>query len=100
MDTQHISHEEFMKRMAQGPQEDTFQAPDMVNHPPHYNHSEAGIECIDALEAALGEEGFKAYCKGNVMKYLWRSNHKSGDPLEDIKKAAWYLGRLNDVETR
>ena len=24
---------------------------DMVNHPPHYN--KAGIECIDAIKAAL-----------------------------------------------
>lgn len=97
---EHISHEEFMKRMAAGPHEDTFQAPDMVNSPPHYNHSDNGVECIDALEAALGAEGFKAYCKGNVMKYLWRSNHKTGSPAEDIRKAAWYLERLNDVETR
>ena len=27
---------------------------DMVNSPPHYN--QAGIECIDAIEAALGVE--------------------------------------------
>ena len=94
MDTQHISHEEFMRRMAEGPKAD------MVNSPPHYNHSDNGVECIDAIEAALGVEGFKAYCKGNVMKYLWRSNHKTGSPAEDTRKAAWYLERLNDAETR
>ena len=36
---------------------------DMVNHPKHYN--ESGIECIDALEAMLGD-GFKSYLQGNI----------------------------------
>ena len=31
---------------------------DNVNHPPHYN--QAGIECLDAIEAATGE-GFEHY---------------------------------------
>lgn len=63
---------------------------DMVNHPPHYN--KAGIECIDAIKAALGEDGFKAYCHGNIQKYLWRHPYKNG--LEDLKKAQWYLDKL------
>ena len=29
---------------------------DMVNSPAHYNF--AGVECIDAIRAATGEEGF------------------------------------------
>ena len=87
---EHIRHEEFMKRMAGVPQEDTFQAADMVNSPPHYN--QGSIECIDAIEAALGPDGFIAYCRGNAIKYLWRSDHKGG--AEDIKKANWYLARM------
>ena len=39
---------------------------DMVNHPKHYN--ESGIECIDALQAMLGD-GFEAYLQGNIAKY-------------------------------
>jgi len=61
---------------------------DNVNHPPHYN--QGGIECIDAIKAALGD-GFADYLRGNVMKYLWRCEHKGG--VEDLKKAAWYLDR-------
>ena len=61
---------------------------DNVNHPPHYN--QGAIECIEAIKAALGE-GFVAYLRGNVMKYLWRCDHKRG--VEDLKKAAWYLDR-------
>jgi hypothetical protein len=62
--------------------------PDNVNHPPHYN--QGGIECIEAIKAALGS-GFVKYCTGNVIKYLWRYDNKGG--VEDLKKAAWYLDR-------
>jgi len=66
--------------------------PDMVNNPPHYN--KAGIECIDAIEAALTSEEFKGYCKGNNLKYTWRENYKNKE--EDLKKAHWYLSRIID----
>ena len=62
----------------------------MINHPPHYNQS--GIECIDAIEAATMPH-FKYYLQGNILKYLWRFDYK-GKPLEDLKKAQWYLNRL------
>jgi hypothetical protein len=64
----------------------TISGEDNVNHPSHYN--QYGVECIEAIRAALGEE-FPAYCKGNVMKYLWRYKYKNG--LEDLKKAQVYL---------
>ena len=67
---------------------------DSVKHPNHYNQ-DGGVECIDAIRASLGPEGFRAYCKGNCIKYLWRYEYKSG--LEDLKKAQVYLGWL--VET-
>jgi hypothetical protein len=54
------------------------------------------VECIDAIRAALGDEGFQAYCQGNVLKYLWRHKYK-GKPVEDLRKCAWYLQRL--IET-
>lgn len=63
---------------------------DMVDNPPHYNQGH--IECIDALESALGPDGFKAFCRGNALKYLWRADLKNG--AEDYRKAAWYLNRL------
>ncbi len=64
--------------------------PDMVNHPPHY---EGKVECIDAIECAVGAlPGFEGYCTGNALKYLWRYRKKNG--IEDLKKARWYLDRL------
>jgi len=71
----------------------TLDAPDMVDmveHPPHY--TAGGIECIDAIEAALTPEEFRGYCKGNAIKYSWRERMKGGDT--DLRKAAWYLARV------
>lgn len=65
---------------------------DMVNHPSHY--TQGGIECIDAIEAALTPEEFRGFCKGNALKYVWREKHKSGD--QDLNKAVWYLQRAQN----
>lgn len=63
---------------------------DVVNHPYHY--TDGAIECIEAIEAALTDEEFRGYCKGNCIKYIWRERHKGG--TESLKKAQWYLNRL------
>lgn len=64
----------------------THAAPvDMVNHPPHYSSHPSGVECIQIVE----HMGFNV---GNAIKYLWRADEK-GAPLEDLKKAAWYINR-------
>lgn len=63
---------------------------DPVNWPAHY--TAGGIECIDAIRSALGEDGFIAYCRGNAIKYAWRSGLKK-EHAEDLRKAAWYLTR-------
>ena len=84
---QPLRHEEYMKQKA------VKAEPDLVNSPPHYTHGD--IECIDAIRAALGSEGFAAFCRGNVIKYNFRCNHKGG--LQDVEKAGWYLDKLIDT---
>lgn len=64
---------------------------DMVNHPNHY--CKGGIECIDAIKASMSDECFRGFLKGNVMKYVYRYESKE-KPLEDLKKAEWYLKKL------
>lgn len=64
---------------------------DVVNSPEHYR--QGGIEAIDAIQASMTREEFKGYLKGNAQKYLWRYRHK-GKPVEDLRKAKWYLDRL------
>lgn len=67
---------------------------DPVNKPAHYNTGE--IECIDYIKQVLGLDGFIAYCHGNMIKYQHRYRYKS-NPVEDMKKAEWYLKRMNDA---
>lgn len=62
---------------------------DAIN-PDHYRQGD--VECIDAIRAALGPEGFQGYCAGNVLKYSWRYRMKNG--VQDLEKAQWYLREL------
>ena len=62
---------------------------DSVNEPQHYKLDGLGIESIDVIKAVLREDGFKAFCRGNALKYLIRADRKGG--VEDLKKAMVYL---------
>lgn len=59
-----------------------------------YKHG--GIECIDAIRACMSEEEFRGFCKGNVIKYLWRAEYKGGS--EDYQKARDYMNYLWGAE--
>jgi len=72
-------------------EEDSY---DPVNRPAHYNLG--GVECIDYIKQVLGKEGFIAYCQGNMIKYQHRYRYKN-KPVEDMKKAQYYLNRM--IET-
>lgn len=67
------------------------ETPDAVNNPDHYNNG--SIECIDYLKDNLSWEGYTGYLEGNCKKYMHRWRYKK-KPLEDLKKARWYLERL------
>lgn len=59
-----------------------------VHHPQHYG-GDTTYEAIKVIEAwDLG------FALGNAVKYISRAGRKPGvDPLEDLRKAAWYLQR-------
>ena len=61
---------------------------DPVEKPSHYNQGD--IEAIDAIKEMLGGAGFKQYCRGQVLKYIWRAPYK-GAYEQDLAKALWYL---------
>ena len=61
-----------------------------VTNPAHY--TAGSIECFDAIKASMTKEQFEGFCKGNVLKYVWRYERKNG--LEDLEKAEWYLDKL------
>ena len=72
---------------------------DNVNNPNHYQ-SDDGIECIDAIKAALGHDEFIGYCRGTAIKYSWRAGKKQ-DTAEDLRKAAWFLTKAaNTIEAK
>lgn len=59
-----------------------------VNHPKHYGGEKNPYEAIKVIEA--WDLNFSL---GNVLKYMSRAGKKSNNPLEDLRKAAWYLNR-------
>lgn len=63
---------------------------DPVNRPAHYTAHPSGIECIEVAEHF-------GFCLGNALKYIWRADQK-GRPVEDLRKARWYLKR--EIERR
>ena len=58
---------------------------DPVNNPAHYTNHPSGIECIQVTE-------HMNFNRGNAVKYIWRCGDK-GKPVEDLRKAIWYLER-------
>lgn len=64
---------------------------DLINHPSHYNSSEAHCDCGRRIEC-IDVTRYMGFNSGNVVKYLWRSDYKNG--IEDLKKARWYLDDL------
>lgn len=65
-------------------------APEMVNHPKHYNMG--SIEPIDVIE-----DWKLNFNLGSTVKYIARCDYKE-KPIEDLEKAAWYLNR--EIERR
>ena len=67
---------------------------DNVNHPSHYTQGRA-FEVIDVLEdwAKRAPDPVKGGLHWNSCKYLGRLWDKE-NPLQDAKKARWYLDRL------
>lgn len=59
-----------------------------IDHPEHYNQ---GIEVIDFIESWNFD-----FATGNIIKYVARHRLKE-DPVDDLKKARWYIDRL--IET-
>lgn len=55
-------------------------------NPDYYRSHPSGVQCIEITE----HMGFNL---GNVIKYVWRAGLKTGDVMDDLGKAAWYLDR-------
>lgn len=67
---------------------------DSVMQPEHYTFGK--VQLKDAWKASMSKEALCGFFKGNIMKYLWRYEHKNG--VEDLKKARQYLDWLIEEE--
>jgi len=65
---------------------------DYVNQPKHY--TKGNFEVIEVIED--WDLNFRL---ANAVKYIARHEHK-GKPLEDLKKALWYLQREISIRER
>ena len=63
-----------------------------VDHPAHYGGADNLYEAIKVIEAWRLD-----FNLGNTVKYIARAEAK-GAPIEDLKKARWYLDR--EIENR
>tara|TARA_Y100000996_G_scaffold414429_1_gene405266 strand:+ start:3755 stop:4048 length:294 start_codon:yes stop_codon:yes gene_type:complete len=68
---------------------------DAVDHPPHYNKGD--IETIDYIVDVLGDWEAISYCHGNVIKYTSTRLFEKGKPIEDARKAIWYLNKMIEL---
>ena len=62
---------------------------DNVNHPAHYKTGIKCDHCDKEIECITITRNFN-FALGNVIKYVWRANHK-GEYAEQLRKARWYL---------
>ncbi len=55
--------------------------------PAHYKSG--GLEVITILRKKLTPEEFEGFCRGNILKYIFRAEQKN--QIEDYRKAQVYL---------
>ena len=107
MESKHEKHEDYMKRKLKEFEEcadnmceklavlNDRKERDMVNSPPHY--ADGNIETIDYIVDVLGDWEAISYCHGNVIKYTGSRLWSKGKPIEDAKKAIWYLNKMIEL---
>ena len=75
---QNIEHNEYKDSIAESIKTDD------INHPKHYTSHPSGVECITITR-------HHNFAIGNAIKYLFRAGLKHPSPVEDLKKAIWYI---------
>tara|TARA_R110002124_G_scaffold73127_1_gene196167 strand:- start:1549 stop:1980 length:432 start_codon:yes stop_codon:yes gene_type:complete len=68
---------------------------DPVNKPSHYTMG--NIETINYIVDVMGEYHAAMFCHGNVLKYTGTRLFGKGNPVQDAKKAVWYLNKMIEL---
>lgn len=87
-----MTNEEFDNDSVNRWIKDKLEDPREVMHPSHYINEE-GNECKDTIRTVLCKDGFLDYCRGAVIKYIWRYKDKE-NPIKDLKKAKQYIDMM------
>jgi Protein of unknwon function (DUF3310) len=83
---------------------------ELINHPSYYQGCAQStrpiVLMLGMLESWLDEECILAiennhfvhtsFHMGEVITHLWRYGRKEGEALKDLRKAEWYLQRINE----
>lgn len=59
---------------------------DEIMRPQRYAQGE--VEAWDAMHSAMSQEEWNGMCKGTIIGYLWREQHKGGK-TDLLKAKAW-----------
>ena len=68
--------------------------PDVIENPSHYHRN--NMDVIKFAELQLSPEELKGFHRINILKYVTRYDRKGG--VEDLRKAAFYLRKLIELE--
>lgn len=52
---------------------------------------------IEPIEYIIANGWWREFCKGNILKYISRYEHKDG--IKDLEKAKYYIELLLTLET-
>lgn len=70
---------------------ENIKTPEVENpyNPSHYKLDGLDVESIDVVKSVLGQDGFRDFCLGNILKYAIRCK-KKGMYYKDIQKTKRY----------
>lgn len=68
---------------------------DPIKKPLHYNCSE--IETFDYIKAVLGDYDTIHYCHGTLHKYIGTRLWTKDDPIDNARKAQWFLDKMIEL---
>ena len=95
---EYVSDNEIKKELEREMKQEleTAQVNDPVNHPAHYNFGKFEIlEVI--LEVVKGLPPDEAYLVGQIIKYIGGRYRRKEKPIQDVKKAQFYMDKLVEV---
>lgn len=61
------------------------------------SYYDGDLKPIDAMMQQFGNQHVISWCILNAFKYLWRCMKKHETPIEDLKKAQYYINKAIEL---